>query len=180
MTTTTQEHQCDVLVIGSGAAGLSLALRLASTHQVIVLSKGPLSEGATLYAQGGIAAVFDEQDSVESHVEDTQIAGGGICDTDVVDFIARNAKDCVQWLIDGGVPFDQEDSDDEIPRYHLTREEGTVTDVFFTPPMRQVWRCKTHCKTTFASTPTSPYSNVTTHWTLLRVKRSASVVLIMC
>lgn len=124
MTTTTQEHQCDVLVIGSGAAGLSLALRLASTHQVIVLSKGPLSEGATLYAQGGIAAVFDEQDSVESHVEDTQIAGSGICDTDVVDFIARNAKDCVQWLIDGGVPFDQEDSDDEIPRYHLTREGG--------------------------------------------------------
>lgn len=124
MTTTTQEHQCDVLVIGSGAAGLSLALRLAPTHRVIVLSKGPLSEGATLYAQGGIAAVFDEQDSVESHVEDTQIAGGGICDTDVVDFIARNAKDCVQWLIDGGVPFDQEDSDDETPRYHLTREGG--------------------------------------------------------
>ncbi|OAN12577.1 L-aspartate oxidase [Photobacterium jeanii] len=120
----THEHQCDVLVIGSGAAGLSLALRLAPLGKVIVLSKGLRSEGATFYAQGGIAAVFDESDSVESHVEDTQIAGAHLCDEDVVHFIADNAKNCVQWLIDGGVPFDQEDSDDEQPRYHLTREGG--------------------------------------------------------
>ncbi|MGF1693585.1 L-aspartate oxidase [Photobacterium kagoshimensis] len=119
-----REHQCDVLVIGSGAAGLSLALRLAPLGKVIVLSKGPRSEGATYYAQGGIAAVFDESDSVESHVEDTQIAGAHLCDEDVVHFIAENAKECVQWLIDGGVPFDQEESDDEEPRYHLTREGG--------------------------------------------------------
>ncbi|MDO6544158.1 L-aspartate oxidase [Photobacterium sanguinicancri] len=119
-----REHQCDVLVIGSGAAGLSLALRLAPLGKVIVLSKGPRSEGATYYAQGGIAAVFDESDSIESHVEDTQIAGAHLCDEDVVHFIAENAKECVQWLIDGGVPFDQEESDDEQPRYHLTREGG--------------------------------------------------------
>ncbi|KMV28862.1 L-aspartate oxidase [Photobacterium swingsii] len=119
-----REHQCDVLVIGSGAAGLSLALRLAPLGKVIVLSKGPRSEGATYYAQGGIAAVFDESDSVESHVEDTQIAGAHLCDEDVVHFIAENAKECVQWLIDGGVPFDKEESDNEEPRYHLTREGG--------------------------------------------------------
>ncbi|UXI01740.1 L-aspartate oxidase [Photobacterium sp. TY1-4] len=120
-----REHQCDVLVIGSGAAGLSLALRLAPLGKVIVLSKGPSSEGATYYAQGGIAAVFDESDSVESHVQDTQIAGADLCDEAVVRFIAENAKDCVQWLIDGGVPFDREESDsDEAPRYHLTREGG--------------------------------------------------------
>ncbi|MGF1738998.1 L-aspartate oxidase [Photobacterium satsumensis] len=120
-----REHQCDVLVVGSGAAGLSLALRLAPMGKVIVLSKGPRSEGATFYAQGGIAAVFDESDSVDSHVEDTQIAGAHLCDEDVVRFIAENAKHCVQWLIDGGVPFDREESDsDEAPRYHLTREGG--------------------------------------------------------
>ncbi|MGR5065829.1 L-aspartate oxidase [Photobacterium sp. DNB22_13_2] len=120
-----REHQCDVLVVGSGAAGLSLALRLAPMGKVIVLSKGPRSEGATFYAQGGIAAVFDESDSVDSHIEDTQIAGAHLCDEDVVRFIAENAKHCVQWLIDGGVPFDREESDtDEAPRYHLTREGG--------------------------------------------------------
>lgn len=120
-----REHQCDVLVVGSGAAGLSLALRVANKAKVMVLSKGPRSEGATFYAQGGIAAVFDESDSVESHVEDTLIAGAGLCEADTVEFIAKNAKKCVQWLIDGGVPFDREEDDsDDQPRYHLTREGG--------------------------------------------------------
>ncbi|MDR9829518.1 L-aspartate oxidase [Vibrio sp. FNV 38] len=120
-----REHLCDVLVVGSGAAGLSLALRVAKHAKVIVLSKGPRSEGATYYAQGGIAAVFDESDSVESHVDDTLIAGAGLCEQDSVEFIAKNAKKCVQWLIDGGVPFDREENDtDEAPRYHLTREGG--------------------------------------------------------
>ncbi|ASA56221.1 L-aspartate oxidase [Vibrio gazogenes] len=120
-----QEHQCDVLVIGSGAAGLSLALRVAKKGQVIVLSKGAWSEGATYYAQGGIAAVFDESDSIESHVQDTLIAGGGICEEETVRFIAENAKKCVQWLIDGGVPFDlDEGSHQDHPKYHLTREGG--------------------------------------------------------
>ncbi len=120
-----REHQCDVLVVGSGAAGLSLALRVAPHGKIIVLSKGPRSEGSTYYAQGGIAAVFDESDSIESHVHDTQIAGGGICEEDTVKFIAENAKESVQWLIDGGVPFDREENDsDECPRYHLTREGG--------------------------------------------------------
>lgn len=120
-----REHQCDVLVVGSGAAGLSLALRVAEHAKVIVLSKGPRSEGSTYYAQGGIAAVFDESDSIESHVGDTQIAGAGLCEEDTVQFIAENAKECVQWLIDGGVPFDKdENSTDGQPKYHLTREGG--------------------------------------------------------
>ena len=121
---TLPEHSCDVLIIGSGAAGLSLALRLADQHQVIVLSKGPVTEGSTFYAQGGIAAVFDETDSIDSHVEDTLIAGAGICDRHAVEFVASNARSCVQWLIDQGVLFDTHIQPNGAESYHLTREGG--------------------------------------------------------
>ncbi len=118
------ENMCDVLIIGSGAAGLSLALRLAPYCKITILSKGPLNEGATFYAQGGIAAVFDETDSIASHVDDTVRAGAGLCDKHIVEFIARNARTCVQWLIDQGVLFDTEISASGEARYHLTREGG--------------------------------------------------------
>lgn len=121
---TLPEHSCDVLIIGSGAAGLSLALRLVDQHQVIVLSKGPVTEGSTFYAQGGIAAVFDETDSIDSHVEDTLIAGAGICDRHAVEFVASNARSCVQWLIDQGVLFDTHIQPNGAESYHLTREGG--------------------------------------------------------
>ncbi|MEJ5066269.1 L-aspartate oxidase [Enterobacter sp. MYb186] len=118
------ELSCDVLIIGSGAAGLSLALRLAPHQKVIVLSKGPISEGSTFYAQGGIAAVFDETDSIDSHVEDTLIAGGGIVDKHAAEFVASNARHCVQWLIDQGVLFDTHVQANGEESYHLTREGG--------------------------------------------------------
>ncbi|EDS6438199.1 L-aspartate oxidase [Salmonella enterica] len=121
---TTPELYCDVLIIGSGAAGLSLALRLAEKYKVIVLSKGSVSEGSTFYAQGGIAAVFDETDSITSHVEDTLIAGAGICDRHAVEFVASNARPCVQWLIDQGVLFDTHVQPNGKESYHLTREGG--------------------------------------------------------
>ncbi|WDB48851.1 L-aspartate oxidase [Escherichia albertii] len=121
---TLPEHSCDVLIIGSGAAGLSLALRLADKHRVIVLSKGLVTEGSTFYAQGGIAAVFDETDSIGSHVEDTLIAGSGICDRHAVEFVANNARSCVQWLIDQGVLFDTHIQPNGKESYHLTREGG--------------------------------------------------------
>ncbi|THK09033.1 L-aspartate oxidase [Escherichia coli] len=121
---TLPDHSCDVLIIGSGAAGLSLALRLADQHQVIVLSKGPVTEGSTFYAQGGIAAVFDETDSIDSHVEDTLIAGAGICDRHAVEFVASNARSCVQWLIDQGVLFDTHIQPNGAESYHPTREGG--------------------------------------------------------
>ncbi|GHD89365.1 L-aspartate oxidase [Pseudocitrobacter faecalis] len=124
MMNTLPDLSCDVLIIGSGAAGLSLALRVAGQHSVIVLSKGPISEGSTFYAQGGIAAVFDETDSIESHVEDTLIAGAEICDREAVSFVASNAKNCVQWLIDQGVLFDTQVQSNGEASYHLTREGG--------------------------------------------------------
>jgi len=124
MMNASSEYSCDVLIIGSGAAGLSLALRLAESQSVIVLSKGSVSEGSTLYAQGGIAAVFDETDSIESHIEDTLIAGAGLCERDAVSFVASNAKRCVQWLIEQGVIFDTQIQPNGDAGYHLTREGG--------------------------------------------------------
>jgi L-aspartate oxidase len=120
----TQQNNCDVLIIGSGASGLTLALHLAKNADVVILSKGPLNEGSTFYAQGGIAAVFDENDSVASHVEDTLIAGAGLCDEETVQFTADNAKSCLEWLIDQGVEFDKEQNTNGESRYHLTREGG--------------------------------------------------------
>jgi L-aspartate oxidase len=121
------EHQSDILVIGSGAAGLTLALHLAEKSKVILLSKGPLAEGSTYYAQGGIASVFDEDDTIASHVSDTLIAGAGLCEEAVVTFTAENAKSAMEWLIDSGVEFDKEESvngDSANAPYHLTREGG--------------------------------------------------------
>lgn len=118
------EHTCDVLVIGSGAAGLSVALNVADSCNVIVLSKSDIDEGSTRYAQGGIAAVFDDNDSIENHIQDTLKAGAGICNEEVVRFTARNAKESMQWLIKKGVPFDQELDEKGETRFHLTREGG--------------------------------------------------------
>ena len=95
----TKQNNCDVLIIGSGAAGLTLALHLAKSADVVILSKGPLNEGSTLYAQGGIAAVFDENDSITAHIDDTITAGAGLCDKETVKFTTENAKPCLEWLI---------------------------------------------------------------------------------
>ena len=119
-----QQYNCDVLIIGSGAAGLTLALHLAQTSNVIILSKGLMNEGSTFYAQGGIAAVFDENDSIDSHVSDTLIAGAGLCDESAVRYTAENAKACLEWLIEQGVVFDKEVTEQGHSDYHLTREGG--------------------------------------------------------
>ena len=119
-----QQNNCDVLIIGSGAAGLTLGLHLAKNADVVILSKGPLNEGSTYYAQGGIAAVFDENDSVQAHVSDTIIAGAGLCDENAVQYTAENAKACLDWLIEQGVNFDKEDTPQGEEKYHLTREGG--------------------------------------------------------
>jgi L-aspartate oxidase len=120
-----KQHESDVLIIGSGAAGLSLALRLAPQTRVAVLAKGPLNEGCTRYAQGGISAVMDPSDSIESHIEDTINAGSGLCDDKVVRHTATHGKNQIDWLIELGMPFTQESNGNHPgSNYHLTREGG--------------------------------------------------------
>jgi L-aspartate oxidase len=114
----------DVLVIGSGAAGLSLSLRLADFAQVRVLAKGPLSEGSTLYAQGGVSAVLDATDSVASHIEDTLIAGARLGDSKIVQFTVESGQAAIKWLSEQGVAFTTEARTDGSVDYHLTREGG--------------------------------------------------------
>ena len=111
----------DVLVIGSGAAGLTLALQLDKKLKVALISKSTLKGGASWLAQGGIAAVFDKDDSAEAHIEDTLVAGAGLCQKDTVRFVVENGPSAVTWLINQGVDFTL---DADQVHYHLTQEGG--------------------------------------------------------
>lgn len=109
----------DVLIVGSGAAGLTAALNLAEQRKVAVIAKGALGEGATGWAQGGIAAVLEEGDSFEAHVEDTMVAGAGLNDRGVVEHVVSAAPGAIARLVELGVPFAEEGG-----ALHLTREGG--------------------------------------------------------
>jgi L-aspartate oxidase len=110
----------DVLIIGSGLAGQSAALRLASSAcQVVLVSKRSLEDSASGWAQGGIAAVLDSKDSIEAHIQDTLIAGAWLNDEAATRFVVENGRHAIEWLIDQGVPFTKDDLG-----YHLTREGG--------------------------------------------------------
>ena len=116
----------DVLIIGSGAAGLTLALTLPDNLRIAVLSKGELDSGSTPQAQGGVAGVLHDQDTVESHVQDTLVAGAGLCREDAVRFTVEHSRAALEWLIEQGVPFTREEAIDEDNGFglHLTREGG--------------------------------------------------------
>ncbi len=109
----------DVLIVGSGLAGLSAALHLAPTHRVAVLTKRALADGSSAWAQGGIAAVLAAGDSFDAHVEDTLVAGAGLCDAEATRFVVEHAPEAIGWLRELGVPFSEEDGG-----LHLTREGG--------------------------------------------------------
>ncbi|MDZ7588855.1 MAG: L-aspartate oxidase [Parasphingorhabdus sp.] len=112
----------DILIIGSGAAGLTAALTLAETHKVLVLAKGTLSSGSTAWAQGGIAAVLDAGDSFEQHISDTMIAGAGLNRRETVEYVVENAPAAIEHLAQLGVAFNSGSESGD--RWHLTREGG--------------------------------------------------------
>jgi len=115
----------DVIIVGSGAAGLTAALQLAPKYRVAVLSKGGLSDGGTNWAQGGIAAVLASNDTIDSHIEDTLIAGAGLCDESAVRFVVENGRGAIEDLISLGVAFSKHDKEPEDGYdFHLTREGG--------------------------------------------------------
>jgi L-aspartate oxidase len=117
-------QKAEVLIIGSGAAGLACALRLAEAGvRSTVVSKTALCSGATLWAQGGISAVLDAADSLEAHVADTLEAGGGLCDPELVRRVVSRGPACIEWLVERGVSFTADDTGTE-GRLHLTREGG--------------------------------------------------------
>jgi L-aspartate oxidase len=115
----TLSYEFDALIVGSGLAGLSAALHLAPTHRVAILTKRELNDGSSRWAQGGIAAVMGQGDTLESHVQDTLVAGAGLCDLAATRFVVEHSPESVEWLQQLGVPFTQEDG-----HLHLTREGG--------------------------------------------------------
>ncbi|WP_156492477.1 FAD-dependent oxidoreductase, partial [Oleiphilus sp. HI0080] len=116
--------QYDVLIIGSGAAGLTSALKLDSSLSVAVISKGQLTSGSTPWAQGGIAAVLDQQDNEELHIQDTLIAGGGLCHEDAVRQTVNGGRESIKWLKSMGVNFTKDSAAENPKHYHLTKEGG--------------------------------------------------------
>ena len=112
---------CDVLIIGSGLAGLTSALKLADHKKVLIVSKREILDSSSQWAQGGVAAVMSNEDSIESHVKDTEFVGGGLTDPKVASFVASHGKEAIQWLNDLHVPFSR---DDTTHQFHLTKEGG--------------------------------------------------------
>ncbi|HSM22424.1 MAG TPA: FAD-dependent oxidoreductase, partial [Rubrivivax sp.] len=111
-----------VVVIGAGLAGLTVALQLADRQPVVVLAKRSLEEGATSWAQGGIVGVLGDDDSIDSHVHDTQDAGAGLVDEHTARFVAEQSARAIEWLVGMGVPFSPDASGPM--GLHLTREGG--------------------------------------------------------
>lgn len=110
----------DLLILGTGAAGLALALSLPEDLSIIMVSKDELDAGSTHYAQGGVAGVVGANDSIDAHVQDTLEAGAGLCHEPTVRFCVEQSQDALNWLIEQGVPF----SRDEKNQLHLTQEGG--------------------------------------------------------
>ena len=118
------QHKFDVVIIGSGTAGLVAALHLPTSIKIAILAKTPLEQTSSYWAQGGISAVLDPEDNVDLHTRDTIGAGAGLCDESVVNFVTANGAECIEWLADLGMPFSLDNPEIIDSAYHLTREGG--------------------------------------------------------
>ncbi|MFA6921932.1 MAG: L-aspartate oxidase [Gallionella sp.] len=114
--------QFDTLIIGSGLAGLTLALKLGEHQKVGLITKKALNDGASSWAQGGIAAVLSGEDTPQAHIHDTLLAGAGLCDEAATRHVVEHGRQAIDWLIAQGVPFTKDSTSDT--GYHLTREGG--------------------------------------------------------
>ena len=120
MSDSNQSLQFDVIIVGSGGAGLSLALSLPEHYRIAILAKSNLTDASTYYAQGGVAAVLDQSDSIQQHIDDTLIAGAHLCEKQAVEHTVEGGKPSVDFLLKHGVQFTL----DEHEQLHLTREGG--------------------------------------------------------
>ena len=120
MSDSNQSLQFDVIIVGSGGAGLSLALSLPEHYRIAILAKSVLTDASTYYAQGGVAAVLDQSDSIQQHIDDTLIAGAHLCEKQAVEHTVEGGKPSVDFLLKHGVQFTL----DEHEQLHLTREGG--------------------------------------------------------
>lgn len=119
-----KQYNFDVVIVGSGAAGLSAALHLPTSTSVAILAKSNSEQYSSYFAQGGIAAVLEPDDSIEQHINDTMVAGAGLCDEEVVSFTAAAGKESIQWLAQLGMPFTRDRQEVSDSGFHLTREGG--------------------------------------------------------
>jgi L-aspartate oxidase len=129
----------DVLIIGSGLAGQAAALRLAPTRKVALVSKRTLEDSASSWAQGGIAAVLDNRDSIEAHIRDTITAGAFLNDPRATRFVIENGRRAVDWLIEQGVPFTRDRTATIWPARAVTAPGASSTS-----PTRPAWRFRAH------------------------------------
>lgn len=117
-----QQYHFDTLIIGSGLAGLTLALNLAQSQKVAIVTKRSLHDSSSNWAQGGIAAVLSMEDSADAHIRDTLVAGAGLCDEGITRYVVENGPQAIRWLITQGVNFTRDNNNET--GYHLTQEGG--------------------------------------------------------
>lgn len=148
-------QQFDVLIIGSGLAGLTLALQVADQKKVCIVSKRTMQDSASSWAQGGIATVLNSDDSIDNHIQDTLSAGAGLCDAEITRMVTEHGREAIDWLIDLGVEFTREENSET--GYHLTREGGHSHRRIIHAADATGMQYKKHCRKKCVNTATSHY-----------------------
>ncbi len=152
------QYKFDVVIVGCGAAGLSAALLLPTSFSIAILAKTSNEQYSSYFAQGGISAVLEPDDSIEQHTRDTIEAGSGLCDESVVTATATAGRECIEWLSTLGMPFTRDRQEVSSSGYHLTREADTASVALYMPPMQLARHCNKPCRPIFWSEAISKFS----------------------